>query len=363
MSRRPTRASVTTAPVLAPAELGSPLAGEVRKMILQAKDEAARTIDATLVALHWHVGRRIREDVLHGARATYADEIVSTLSRHLEPEFGRGFSEKSLRHMLRFAEAFPDLEIVSTLWRQLSWSHFKTLAYLKEPLKRDFYAEMCRVERWSVRVLAQKIGGMLFERTALAKQPEAVIQAEIDTLRAEDRFTPALVFQDPYVLDFLDLGDRYSERDLESAILRELERFLLELGAGFAFVARQKRITLDGDDYYIDLLFYHRRLRRLVVVELKLGDFKPADAGQVELYLRWLDRHERQPGEESPLGIILCAGKKAETVEYLDLDRSGIHVAEYLTALPSREVLQKKLHDALALARLKNEAIAARRED
>jgi hypothetical protein len=167
--------------------------------------------------------------------------------------------------------------------------------------------------------------------------------------------TPDLVFQDPYVLDFLGLKDTYSEKDLEAALLREIERFLLELGAGFAFVERQKRITLDGDDYYMDLLFYHRLLRRLVLIELKLGEFKPADTGQVELYLRWLDRHERQPGEESPLAIILCAGKKQETVEYLDLGRSGIHVAEYLTELPPREVLRQRFHQALVTARARLE--------
>lgn len=163
------------------------------------------------------------------------------------------------------------------------------------------------------------------------------------------------------MLDFLGLRDTYSERDLESALLREIERFLLELGAGFAFVERQKRITLDGDDYYLDLLFYHRRLRRLVVIELKLGDFKPADSGQVELYLRWLDRHERQPGEEPPLAIILCAGKKQETVEYLDLGRSGIHVAEYLTELPPRKILQQRFHEAVAQARARLEQPSRKR--
>jgi predicted nuclease of restriction endonuclease-like (RecB) superfamily len=253
--------------------------------------------------------------------------------------------------MVRFAEVFPDPKIVSTLMTQLGWSHFVEILSFKDDLKRDFYAEMCRIERWSVRTLRQKIDGMLYERTALSKKPDKLIRQELDSLRSEDRLTPDLVFQDPYILDFLGLRDTYSEKDLETALLREIERFLLELGAGFAFVERQKRITLDGDDYYMDLVFFHRRLRRLVVIELKLQDFKPADAGQVELYLRWLDRHERQPGEESPLAIILCAGKKRETVEYLDLGRGGIHVAEYLTELPPREVLRERFHQALATAR------------
>jgi len=332
------------------------LAVEIGQMIDAARLQVAETVNAALTALYWQIGTRIRRDVLKEQRAEYGGEIVAALGRQLEAEFGRGFGEKNLRRMLQFAEAFPDPEIVAALWRQLGWSHFKALIPMKEPLKREFYAEMCRIEGWSTRALQQKIDGMLYERTALSKKPEALIRKELASLRDADRLTPDLVFQDPYLLDFLGLRDTFSEKDLESALLREIERFLLELGAGFAFVERQKRITLDGDDYYMDLLFFHRRLRRLVVIELKIGDFKPADSGQVELYLRWLDRHERQPGEEPPIAIILCAGKKRETVEYLDLGRSGIHVAEYLTELPSREVLRERFHRALTAARAKLEA-------
>ena len=320
-------------------------------MIEAARGQVAQAVNTGLTLLHWRIGDRIRREILQEKRADYGAEIVATLSRELVPGFGRGFSDKALWHMVRFAEAFPQPEILSTLSRQLAWSHFKEIIYLKDDLKRDFYAEMCRIERWSVRTLRQKIDGMLYERTALSRKPDQLIRQELDKLRAEDALTPDLVLQDPYLLDFLGLKDTYSEKDLEAALLREIERFLLELGAGFAFVERQKRITLDGDDYCMDLLFYHRRLRRLVVIELKLGDFKPADSGQVELYLRWLDRHERQPGEESPLAIILRAGKKRETVEYLDLGRSGIHVAEYLTELPPRELLRERFHRALAVAR------------
>jgi predicted nuclease of restriction endonuclease-like (RecB) superfamily len=253
--------------------------------------------------------------------------------------------------MVRFAEAFPDSEIVSALRRQLTWTHFKHLIYIDDELKRTFYAEMSRVEGWSTRDLAERIDSMLYERTALSKKPEKLIQQELSALREKGELTPTMVFRDPYMLDFLDLADTYSEKDLESAILREIERFLLELGSGFAFVERQKRIVLDGDDHYLDLLFFHRRMQRLVAVELKLNDFKSADFGQMELYLRWLDRHERQPSEQAPLGIILCAGKKRETVEYLDLDTRGIHVAEYLTELPPRAVLEARLHRAIEAAR------------
>lgn len=325
---------------------------EVRQFILDARQRTARLVDAGLTLLYWQIGERIRREILGHQRAGYGEHIVSALARQLEAEFGRGFSEKSLRHMIRFAEAFPDSQIVSALLRELSWSHFLALIYLKDPLQRDFYAEMARLERWSTRLLRERIRSMLYERTALSKKPGQLIEKELKALREEDRLTPDLVFRDPYVLDFLGLKGAYSEKDLENALLREIESFLLELGGGFAFVERQKRITLDGDDYYLDLLFYHRRLRRLVAIELKIGDFKPADAGQMELYLRWIDRHERQPGEQRPIGLILCAGKKRETVEVLELEPRGIHVAEYLTELPPRELLERRLHDAVARARL-----------
>lgn len=327
------------------------LALDLGKMIEAARQQVAIAANAALTTLYWQLGRRVRTEILEGRRAEYGGQIIAVLGRQLEVRYGRGFDEKSLRHMVRFAEAFPDAEIVSALRRQLSWSHFKQLVYIDDPLKRDFYAEMCRLEGWSTRVLAQKIDGVLYERTALSKKPVRLIRQELAALRNKGELTPALVLQDPYMLDFLELADTYSEKDLESAILREIERFLLELGAGFAFVERQKRIVLDGDDYYIDLLFFHRRMRRLVVIELKIDDFKPAYSGQMELYLRWLDRHERQPSEKAPLGIILCAGKKRETIEYLDLDARGIHVAQYLTELPSRAVLQDRLHRAIEAAR------------
>jgi predicted nuclease of restriction endonuclease-like (RecB) superfamily len=350
-----------------PGLTGARLLPELRQLIQAARHTASVAVNSALTTLYWQIGMRIRREILREKRAVYGEEIVHALSAQLSEEFGRGFEEKNLRRMVQFAEVFPDEQIVAALRRQLGWAHFKLLIPLKDPLQRDFYAEMCRIEGWSTRMLRQKIDGMLYERTALSKKPAKLIEQELRALRAQDKLTPDLVFKDPYVLDFLGLHDTYSEKDLEAALLREIECFLLELGAGFAFVERQKRITLDGDDYYIDLLFYHRRLRRLVVIELKLGDFKPADSGQVELYLRWLDRHERQPGEESPLAIILCAGKKRETVEYLDLGRSGIHVAEYLTELPPRKMLQQRLHEAVAQARARlqhrNEEGRTERED
>jgi predicted nuclease of restriction endonuclease-like (RecB) superfamily len=353
-SRNPRTPSLRTTPAILTrpqTAATSALAVDIGRLIESTRRQVAQTANVALTTLYWQIGARIRKDVLGQRRAEYGSQIVSAVGRQLEDCYGRGFGEKSLRHMVRFAEAFPEGEIVSALRRQLSWTHFRQIIYIDDSLKRDFYAEMCRAEGWSTRVLQQKIDSMLYERTALSKKPDDLIRRELAALRDGGAMTPDMVFQDPYMLDFLGLKDTFSEKDLESALLREIERFILELGAGFAFVERQKRITVDGDDYYLDLLFFHRRLRRLVAIELKIGEFKPAHSGQMGLYLRWLDRHERQPDEEQPVGIILCAGKKRETVEYLDLGKSGIHVAEYLTELPPREVLRERFHQALAAAR------------
>lgn len=342
-----------------PSVPASPLLADLRGLILQARESVARTVNSGLVLLYWQIGTRIRQDILNEKRAEYGEKIVHALSAQLTAEFGRGFSEKSLRHMIRFAEAFPDVEIVSALLRQLSWTHFLTLIYLQDPLKRDFYAEMCRIEGWNTRTLEKKIQSMLFERTALSRKPAELAKMELKGLREDDRLTPDLVFRDPYLLDFLGLKDTYAERDLESAILREMEMVILELGVGFCFVARQKRMQIDGKDYYLDLLFYHRKLRRLVAVDLKLGEFEAADKGQMELYLSWLKRHECEPSEAEPLGLILCAGKSEEHVELLELARSGIHVASYWTKVLPKKQLEKKLHDAVRLARARIENQAA----
>ena len=289
--------------------------------------------------------------MIKGERAAYGQQIFSVLSANLTAEYGRGWSERQLRHCLRIAEVFPDEKILHTLCAELSWSHLRQIAALDDATKRDFYIGLCRLEHWSVRQLQDRMNSMLYERSAISKKPEETIRQELAQLRQEQQLSPSLLLKDPYVLDFLGLNDRYLERDLEDAILREMEQFLLELGAGFTFVARQKRIQIDDDDFYIDLLFYNRKLKRLVAIDLKLGRFKHEYKSQMELYLRWLAKHEQESDEASPLGIILCAGKKQEQIELLELDKSGIHVAEYLTVLPSREVLQIKLHRSIEIAR------------
>lgn len=336
--------------------LSSKLISDISQLIDEAKTGLAATVNSSLTLLYWRIGQRIQAEVLNGERAEYGEQIVITVAKRLEIEQGRGFSTKNLRHMLRFAEMFKDEAIVYALSRQLSWTHFRTLIYIEDPLKREFYLEMCRSEGWSTRILQGRLDSMLFERTALSRKPDELLITELAALRDKGALSHNLVLKDPYLLDFLGLRDRYLEKDLEDAILRELENFLLELGAGFSFVARQKRLQIDNNDFYIDLLFYNRRLKRLVAIELKLGEFKAADKGQMELYLRWLAKHEREQDELPPLGIILCTGKNHEQIELLELDQSGIHVAEYLTGLPSRQLLEQKLHEAVSLskARLEN---------
>jgi predicted nuclease of restriction endonuclease-like (RecB) superfamily len=355
MARKRAKTEKLPAPGLQSIPAPTKLLKELRELIHAARGAVAQAVNSGQVVLYWQVGHRLRTEVLGAKRAGYGERIVVAVAERLTGEFGRGYTDKNLRHMIRFSEAFSDREIVYALSRQLSWTHFRSLIYLDDPLKRDFYAEMCRIERWNTRTLEKKIGGMLFERTALSRKPERLAREELARLRAEDRLTPDLVFRDPYVLDFLLLHDSYSEKDLEAAILREIEAFLLELGVGFTFVARQKRITIDNEDYYIDLLLFHRKLRRLVAVELKLDAFKAADKGQMELYLRYLDEYERERGEESPLGLILCAGKSEKHVELLQLDRSGIRVATYLTELLPRPLLEQKLRHMVAEARARLE--------
>ena len=337
--------------MVAPTAETSRLLGELRELIRAARRRVATAVNAEQTLLYWYIGRRLLQEDLAGGRAEYGRRILVTLSQQLVVEFGAGFSYSALTRMVRFAEQFPDEEVVSALARQLGWSHFLALLPIKDPLAREFYAEMCHIERWTVRALRQNIGSLLYERTALSRNPETVIQSALAALRAGETGSPDVVFRDPYILDFLGLQGAFSEKDMEAAILREMERFLLELGSGFSFVARQKRMSIGKDDFYLDLLFYHRHLRRLIAVELKLEAFQPAHTGQMELYLRWLDKHDRALGEESPMGPILCAGADAEQVALLQLDEKSIRVAEYLTELPPLPVLQERLHRAIELAR------------
>jgi predicted nuclease of restriction endonuclease-like (RecB) superfamily len=336
-------------------DLSQNLLGDLRELIKGARKRAASAINSELVTLYWYIGRRIRADLLRDERAGYGKQTIASLGEALNAEYGRGFNARNLHRMVRFVEVFPGEEIVTALRSQLSWTHFREIIAIDDPLKRQFYAELCRVERWSTRTLTAKVNGMLFERTAIAKRPDAVITQTLGELQESDKLTPDLIFRDPYLLDFLGLPRDHRESDVEAAILRQLETFLLELGNGFSFVARQKRMQIGPDDFYLDLLFFHRPLRALVAVELKLGRFDARDKGQMELYLRWLNKHERQTDENPPLGLILCADKNEEQIELLELNDGELRVASYLTELPSRALLQQKLLDSIALAKRREE--------
>jgi predicted nuclease of restriction endonuclease-like (RecB) superfamily len=329
---------------------------DLRQIIEQARGHVAATANYAQTMMYWHIGERINREVLGNQRAEYGKQIVATVARQLQEEFGKkGFDEKSIRRMMQFATLFPDSQIVAPLARQLWWSHFVEVMPLKDELQREFYLTMAASERWSKRTLQAKIDGMLFERTAISGKPNEFIKKELSTLRNDNVMSPDLVFKSPYFLEFTGLKGFYSEKTLEDCLLAHLEQFIIELGNGFSFVARQKRMIIDGEDFYLDLLFYHRRLHRLIAIDLKKGRFKAEYKGQMELYLRWLEANEVEPGEESPLGLLLCTEGSEEQIELLQLDKAGIKVAKYLTELPSREVLQRQIQKSLEAAKARFE--------
>jgi len=325
---------------------------DLRQIIEQARGQVAATANYAQTMMYWHIGERINRDVLDNQRAEYGKQIVATVARQLQEEFGRkGFDEKSIRRMMQFATLFPDSQIVAPLARQLWWSHFVEVMPLKDELQREFYLTMAASERWSKRTLQAKIDGMLFERTAISGKPDEFIKKELSTLRNDNVLSPDLVFKSPYFLEFTGLKGMYSEKSLEDCLLAHLEQFIIELGNGFSFVARQKRMIIDGEDFYLDLLFFHRRLHRLIAVDLKKGRFKAQYKGQMELYLRWLEQNEMEPGEETPLGLLLCTEGSEEQIELLQLDKAGIKVAQYLTELPPRHVLMQQIQKSLEIAK------------
>jgi len=326
---------------------------DIKNIIEDTKSKVAISVNSSLTLMYWNIGKKINDKIVQNQRAGYGKEIIATLSQQLRQSYGKGYSYSALTRMMKFANSF-EKQNIATLSQQLSWSHFRELIPLENKLKVEFYTQLAIMDNWSVRVLRDRINSQLFERTALSKKPDELINYEIENLK-KAKVSKDIVLKDPYLLDFLELDDRYLEKDLEDSILRDIEKFILELGVGFTFVERQKRIIIDDEDFNIDLLFYNRKLKRLVAIELKIGKFKASYKGQMELYLKWLEKYEKEDGEYSPLGIILCADKKSEQIELLELDKSDIHVASYLTVLPPKEVLQSKLHQALEDAQLKYE--------
>ncbi|WAC39340.1 PDDEXK nuclease domain-containing protein [Pedobacter sp. SL55] len=317
-------------------EIDKTLFNDLALIIQHGKNEIKKQINSTLTLVYWQVGYKINLHILENKRAPYAKEIISNISIQLKEHFGKSFDEKNVRRMMQFANVFPDYKIVVPVARQLSWSHILKILPLKTEAERLYYAYKAAEELWSKRMLQHQIERKAFERKEIAN-----LQVPDDSYSLEN------TFKDPYFLDFLGLKDGYLETDIESAILKELEFFILELGKGFAFVERQKRMIIDGEDFHLDLLFFHRKLQRLVAIELKLGKFKASYKGQMELYLKWLDKYERQENENAPIGLILCAEKSNEQVELLEMHKDGILVAEYWTELPPKKELEEKLHSLM----------------
>lgn len=330
---------------------------DVCLLIKQARNHFARQANTTSITLYWTIGKRINEAILNSRRADYGKQVITKLSKELLILYGVGFGSRNIHRMVQFSKYYPDEKIVSSLMTQLGWTHFLYLLTIENPLKRDFYAEMCRIEGWRTRELIKKINSMYYERVALSKKPENIVATEVAKLRETSKLTADVIFQDPFILESLSGRMIKTENNLEQAILDDIEGFLLGLGNGFAFLERQKTIEIDGEFHRIDLLMYHRRLKSLIVIELKMGRFKAQDKGQTELYLRWLEKYDMQAGENPPIGIILCSEKLDETVELLRLEESGIRVCQFLSELPSKEVLTARLHKAIERVRALQENI------
>lgn len=329
------------------------LVSDLKNLILETKNQVAVQVNSAMTMMYWQIGNKINSEVLREQRAEYGKQIIKNVALELTQEFGNSFSEKNLRRMMQVALKFEDFQNVVTLVRQLSWSHFLYLIPIEDDIKRTFYIEMCKLENWSKRTLKEKLDSLLYERTAISKKPEELIIKDLEKLQKNKQLTQDLVFRDPYFLDFLDLKDTFSEKDLEQSIVVELQKFISELGTDFAFLARQKRIIIDNRDYYIDLLFYHRRLKSLIAIDLKMGEFEAGFKGQMELYLSYLDKNEKVEGENSPIGLILCSGKNYEHIELMNLEKDNIKVAEYLLVLPEKAILLDKLHRSIEIAKNK----------
>lgn len=327
------------------------LFSDVCGIIENTRQRIATSVNSEICYMNWHIGKRIKEDVLFNQRSEYGKQIVKNLAEKLTERYGKGWGYEKLKHCVRSAYLFSEEEIGYAVRTQLSWTHLRSLMSIDDDLKRSFYMEMTRLEHWDTRTLDEKIDQMLYERTALSKKPEKLIKQELQQIKQTNTLSPDVVFRSSYFLDVLGLTDTYSEKDLEDAILINLQSFLKEMGNDFAFLDRQKRITVDAVDYRIDLLFFHRGLRRLVAIDLKLGKFKPEHEGQMLLYLRYLNKNERKEGEESPIGLILCSEGNTEHIEYLMLEDGNIRVAQYFTQLPDKKTLTEKLQKAIAIAK------------
>jgi len=321
-------------------ELELLLYNEISSIIEQERRKISMYASKETVFIFWQIGKRINDEILEKQRADYGKQIVSRLATLLSSKYGRSFELRNLRRMMQFAEQFANFEIVSPPATQLSWSHFVEILPLKTLESKLFYLNEAARGKISRDQLRDMIYRKAYERNEIANTQ----------ITCEER-VPLNTFKDPYFFDILGLKDDYLETDLETAILCELEKFILEFGKGFAFIERQKRMIIDGKDFHLDLLFYNRFLKRLVAVELKQNEFKAEYNGQMKLFLKWLNRYERHEGENQPIGLILCTGGNREQIELLEMDRDGIIVAEYWTTLPPKAEFEQKIHTMLAETR------------
>ena len=314
---------------------------EISALVEQSRRLIYSQAGKATIYLFWQIGQRFNDDILQNKRADYGKQIVSRLATQLTTKYGRSFEARNLRRMMQFAEQFSDFEIVSPSATHLSWAHIVEVLPLKTQEAKLFYlGEASRgvIGRDKMRAM---INRKAYERREIA-----------NTQISDPARVPRGAFKDPYLFDILGLKDEFLEADLETAILRELQNFILEFGKGFAFVEKQKRMIIDGQDFKLDLLFYNRNLKRLVAVDLKQKQFDAAYSGEMKLYLKWLNRYERREDENEPIGLILCAGgNHREQIELLEMDKDGIMVAEYWTTLPPKVEFQKKIHTILAETR------------
>ena len=330
--------------------IGIRITDSVSQIIAQSKRTVAVYLNCEVSMTYWRIGNYIAKELDEMGSDKYGSKIVATVSRLLTERFGKGYQRASLFRMLKAAREYPDEKIVSTLLRQLTWSHIVELSNISEHNKRLFYQQMTILNNWSVRQLKNQEEAMVYERTLIAVKPEDV-QNEILTTVTQGTIPPEVIIKSSYIVDFLGLELGFSESELEDAVVAQLEKFIMELGQDFAFMERQKKISVDSVDYKLDLLFYHRNLHRLFAIDLKLGKFKPEYKGRMELYLKYLKRYEMQPGEEEPMGLLLCSEGNTEHIELLMLDEQNIKVAQYLTALPDKQWFIDKMNRSIMIAR------------
>ena len=312
----------------------------IRQSIVQAQHKLTAAVNSAMVTAYWEIGEQIYKACGENDRAGYGKKLLQYLSEQLTAEFGKGFDESNLRKMRQFYRCFP---IRDTLCPELGWSHYRLLMRIPDEAERAFYTEECAKSAWSVRQLERQIHTMYYQRL-LSSQDKAPVSAEIQTTEPKPEYEK--IVKDPYVMEFLQIkpDTHVFESNLEQALIDHLQQFLLELGRGFSFVARQKRFTLDGQNFYIDLVFYNYILKCFVLIDLKMGQLTHQDIGQMQMYVNYYTRELMNEGDNPPIGIVLCADKSDAIVKYtLPEDNRQIFASKYFTYLPTEEELKREL--------------------